>query len=475
MLPTLKDLSDRIATLFLKPGAQDAACPVWLAETVRNNISLPQEISPDHRAWLQTLDFKAASGTWAPLPGGNGLDGVVAGSDERQSPATHPLFAGGLPTLLPKGDYRLGWTPADGELAAIAWALGQYTFQRYHANGKNGIKRLSLPDGADLERVIRIAAATWLGRDLINTPANDFGPAELAEAARSVAGHYGAGFRVIEGDDLLAENFPLIHAVGRASTRAPRLIDLRWGDGKGPKVTLIGKGICFDTGGLDIKPGSGMLLMKKDMGGAAAALSLAAMIMGEGLPIRLRLLIPAAENSISGNAFRPGDILPSRGGLNVEIGNTDAEGRLVLADALALADEEEPDHVISFATLTGAARVALGPDLPPVYSTDAAFANALTETGRRLGDPMWPMPLWQPYDQLLDSRTGDINSIYSEPFAGSIMAALFLKRFVKAARTYTHFDIYGWVPRPQPGKPVGGEPQCARAVFDHLRGMFPKA
>jgi leucyl aminopeptidase len=475
ILPSLKDISEHIATLFLSSGAKLATTPIWLAESGKDGTRFSGEIAPKHRVWLQAIDFQARHGRWAFLPGEEGIAGVVAGSDERLGPDGKTLFPGSLPPVLPKGDYHLAWPVGDPNLAAIAWALGHYGFQHYQSNAAASPKRLRLPEGADLGAVVNIAAASWLGRDLINIPANDLGPAELESAARAVAEQFGAEFRSVIGDELLPSNFPLIHAVGRASTRAPRLIELRWGDAGAPKITLVGKGICFDTGGLNIKPGSSMALMKKDMGGAAAALSLAAMIMGSGLPVRLRLLIPAAENSISGNAFRPGDILKSRAGLNIEIGDTDAEGRLVLADALALADEEAPEHVISFATLTGAARVALGPDLPPVYSTNSTVAAALTEAGRRVGDPMWPMPLWKPYDPLLDSRVGDVCSIFPEPFAGSVMAALFLNRFVSAAKTYTHFDIYGWVPRPQPGKPAGGEPQCARAVFDYLRGTFPKA
>ncbi|MGF1622360.1 MAG: M17 family metallopeptidase [Rhodomicrobiaceae bacterium] len=464
-----KDIANRISALFIDTNSKEPTCPIWLAGSYKGETVFKPDISARHRKWLETIDFHGKPGKWAFLPGDSGLDGVVAGAD------TAPLFPGSLPPILPKGDYHLGWDADEANLAATAWALGHYAFQTYQSSGNGGLKRLRLPEGADRSEVVNIAAASWLGRDLINIPANDLGPAELEQAARNVAGHFGADFSSTTGDDLLPANFPLIHAVGRASTREPRLIDMRWGDPNAPKVTLVGKGMCFDTGGLNIKPGAGMALMKKDMGGSAAALALAAMIMGAGLPVRLRLLIAAAENSISGNSFRPGDVLKSRAGLNVEIGDTDAEGRLVLADALALADEEAPDYLISFATLTGSARVALGPDLPPVYSTDSAIAGGLTEIGGRIGDPMWPMPLWQPYDQLLDSRIGDINSIFPEPFAGSIMAALFLNRFVNAARSYTHFDIYGWVPKPQPGKPFGGEPQCARAVFDYLKGICPKA
>ena len=472
-LPTFKHLANQIASLFLDAGAKQT-CPIWLAQSHKGQEDAAQELAPRHRAWLKALDFKPNSGSWALLAGDEGIGGVVFGGDDKYGAGPGPLHVGGLPPLLPAGDYHCAWHPNDAGLTALAWALGHYAFQQYQSNGKRGDRRLRLPEGADKQEIVTIAAATCLGRDLINTPANDLGPAELEAAVRDVAAEFGAECRVIVGDDLLTENFPLIHAVGRASSRAPRLIDISWGDPAAPKLTLVGKGICFDTGGLNIKPGAYMALMKKDMGGAATALALAAMIMGTRLKVNLRLLIPAAENSISGNAFRPGDVLKSRAGLNVEVGDTDAEGRLVLADALALADADTPGHVISFATLTGAARVALGPDLPPVYSTDDDLAVALTAAGRAVGDPMWPMPFWAPYDQLLESRIADINSIFPEPFAGSIMAALFLKRFVKTAKAYTHFDIYGWVPRPQPGKPVGGEPQCARAVFEYLKGKFPQ-
>jgi len=475
MLPTLKDLSTQISDLFVKTSAKEQTLPVWLAERHDGKRRLSEAMQPAHRDWLEAIDFQPKSGQWAPLPGKDGLAGVVVGADDRSGPETAPLFAGSLPSILPQGAYQLEWEGVDAQLSAIAWALGHYSFSHYQAARDSGLKKLRLGKGAKLQEVVTIAAAHWLGRDLINIPANDLGPEELEHAARSVAAHFGADFSAIVGDDLLAENFPLIHTVGRASARTPRLIDLHWGDEAAPKVTIVGKGICFDTGGLNIKPRQGMALMKKDMGGSATALALAAMIMGANLPVRLRLLIAAAENSISGNAFRPSDVLKSRAGHTVEVGDTDAEGRLVLADALALADEEAPDHLFSFATLTGSARVGLGPDLPPVYSTDSAEAARIAEIGERLGDPCWPMPFWKPYDPLLDGRVGDVSSIAPDPFAGSIIAALFLKRFVTDARSYTHFDIYGWTPRPQPGKPVGGEPQCARAVFDYLKRTFPKS
>ena len=452
------------SSLFLTESGAAPTRPVFL---LGNGKDAASGISERHQAWLRAADFKPRAGNWILLPGGaEAIEGVALGVGENGG--VSPLLAGLLPSVLPGGDYRFAAPPANAELTATAWALGAYAYRAYQPADTRGPRRLALPKGAAIEEAARIAAAIWLGRDLINTPANDLGPAELEAAARDVAQTFSAEIAVTTGDDLLTANFPLIHAVGRASTRSPRLIDLRWG-ASGPKVTIIGKGICFDTGGLNIKPGPGMALMKKDMGGAATALALAAMIMGGKLPLQLRLLIPAAENAISGSAFRPSDIIKSRAGITVEVVDTDAEGRLVLADALALADAEKPDYLMTFATLTGAARVALGPDLPPLYSTDDDLAAEFVTAGNKLGDPMWRMPLWQPYDALLESKFAELNSMFPEPFAGSIMAALFLKRFVKNARRYAHFDIYGWTPRPQPGKPFGGEAQCARAVYDVLK------
>jgi leucyl aminopeptidase len=307
-----------------------------------------------------------------------------------------------------------------------------------------------------------------LARDLVNTPSNDMGPAELALAAQTLAERFGASFTCIVGEDLLQQNFPLIHAVGMASSRAPRLIEVIWGDPAHPKVTLVGKGVCFDSGGLDLKPSSGMLIMKKDMGGAANVLALAQMVMEAKLKLRLRVLIPAVENAVAGNAFRPLDIFPSRKGLSVEIGNTDAEGRLVLADALAYADEEEPDLLIDMGTLTGAARVALGPDLPPFYTNDEALAQDVARCAREENDPLWRMPLWPPYDAWLDSKIANLNNAPSGGFAGSITCALFLQRFVERARSWLHLDIYAWTPTAKPARPEGGECQAARAIFKLL-------
>jgi len=310
---------------------------------------------------------------------------------------------------------------------------------------------------------------------MINTPTNDMGPSELEAAMRKLAERFKAVVRVTRGDDLLKKNFPMIHAVGRASASAPRLLDMQWGRAKDPKVTLVGKGVCFDTGGLNIKPGSSMALMKKDMGGAANVLGLAMMIMAAKLPVRLRVLVPAVENSISGNAFRPGDILQSRKGITVEIGNTDAEGRLVLGDALALGDEEKPQLMVDMATLTGAARVALGPDLPPFFTDDESLASGLSAASSALHDPLWRMPLWKPYNTMLSSKVADTNHITSGGFAGSVTAALFLQKFVEPATPWIHLDVFGWMPTAKPWCPVGGEAQGIRALYQLISERFARA
>ena len=349
--------------------------------------------------------------------------------------------------------------------------LGTYRFGRYRKADTPAV-RLVPPDGIDVADIARMAEAAALARDLINTPSNDMGPEELAQAAQALAARFGASFNCIVGDELVKQNFPLIHAVGMASTRAPRLIDLSWGDPSHPKVTLVGKGVCFDTGGLDLKPSSGMLIMKKDMGGAANVLALAQMVMDAKLKVRLRVLIPAVENAVAGNAFRPLDIFKSRKGPTVEIGNTDAEGRLVLADALALADEEKPDLLVDLGTLTGAARVALGPDLPPFYTNDETLAESVAAHAKRENDPLWRMPLWPPYDSWLNSKTADINNAPSGGFAGSITCALFLQRFVTDAKSWLHVDIYGWTPSAKPARPEGGECQAARAIYKLLSERY---
>jgi leucyl aminopeptidase len=425
-------------------------------------------------AWLGASGFAAASGEIALVPATSGegaIASVLFGLGKGE--ATPSLLAGKLAASLPAGTYRLRDGFADPALAALAFALGAYRFTRYR-DDRHAQRRLVVPKGIDAREVARIADAVTLARDLINTGPNDLGPAELAQAAEAVAKRHNASFTQIVGDALLADNFPLIHAVGAAASpeRAPRLIDIRWGDPAEPKLTLVGKGVVFDTGGLDIKPASGMLLMKKDMGGAANALALADMIMGAGLKLRLRLLIPTVENAIAGNAFRPGDVFTSRKGLTVEIGNTDAEGRLILADALALAGEEDPALIVDLATLTGAARTALGPEVIPIYTGDDTLAADLARHAAALADPVWRMPLWAPYNALFESKIADINNAGQSPFAGSITAALFLQRFVSDPTRWLHADIYGWNPVTKPGRPEGGEAQSIRALYALLKERY---
>jgi len=420
-------------------------------------------------AWVETSGFKGETGKVLLLPDGSGgLSGVLLGLGD----GSDPFAAAALPGILPMQDYRLAGEGFDGEKAVLGFALGTYSFTRY-AGKLRDHPRLVLPDNVDGEEMSRVALAVFFARDLINTPASDMGPEELAAAAENLARTYDAQYRVIVGEDLITENYPMVHAVGRASPRAPRLIDIVWGRADAPKVTLVGKGVCFDTGGLDLKPGSAMGLMKKDMGGAACVLALASLVMQEKCDLRLRVLIPAVENSVAGNAFRPGDILQSRKGVTVEIGNTDAEGRLVLADALAEADSEAPDLIIDMATLTGAARVALGPELPPFYTDDEALAAGIVQASAAQHDPLWRMPLWRPYESWLESKIADVNHISDGAFAGSVTAALFLRRFVEKAKAYVHFDIYGWTAKAKPGRPIGGEAQGVRALYALLRQNYP--
>ncbi len=464
---------------ILLPADEDARVrQLWLAGSAEAGELAG--LSAHQRHWLSEVRFNGKAKDFALLPGEGGqLAGAVLGigsgwSGEPSGPGA--LLAGHVAKLLPPGDYKLSGQVQDAELAAISFGLGAYAFRRYKAaNGGQEAARLRLAKGVDRQRVLAIVEAVWLARDLINTPASDMGPAELEAAARQLGEKHGAQVSSVVGEDLLERNFPLIYAVGRASTRAPRLIDLVWGRNDAPRVTLVGKGICFDTGGLDLKPASGMLLMKKDMGGGAAVLALASMIMALGLDVRLRVLIPAAENSIAGNAFRPQDVIRSRDGRTVEIGNTDAEGRLVLCDALSLADEEAPDTLLTFSTLTGAARVALGPDLPPCYTDDDAFASEIVAAAEAVGDPVWRMPFWSGYERNLDSEVADMSNVSEGPFAGSITAALYLRRFVKRAKRFAHFDIYGWRPVPRPLGPKGGEPHAARAMLAVLQARYGKA
>ncbi|KAB0682701.1 leucyl aminopeptidase family protein [Aureimonas leprariae] len=437
-----------------------------------------ETLPDDVRRWCAACRFKGGAGEVLLVPDASGEVGaaVLGLGKEKQSgsAAGRSMLAGALANALPDGAWRLAdGHPLDPDLASLAFRLGAYRFDRYRAKPEGDAAPTIAAGAADEAKATLVASAVHLVRDLVNTPANDFLPDATEQAARDLGAEFGAEVSSIVGDDLLAENFPMIHAVGRAGSVAPRLVDLCWGAADAPRVTLVGKGVSFDTGGLDIKPASGMLLMKKDMGGAANVLGLARILMGRKLPIRLRVLLPAVENSIAGNSFRPGDVLRSRAGRTVEIGNTDAEGRLILADALTLADEEAPDLLLDMATLTGAARVALGPDLPPFFTDDEAFAAELAEASLAVADPLWRLPLWTPYAKNLASKIADTNNVTSDGFAGSVTAALFLQAFVKQAKTWAHFDVFAWRPQAGPTGPAGGEAQCIRALHRLIETRFP--
>lgn len=450
-----------MAPPYLPADTAEATIPIH-AVTRANLSECLAEFPSETRGFVEQSGFEGAAGQQCLVPGPEGLAAVLVGVNATDP---SPFALGKLAQGLPAKAFHLGSGFPDAATASLGWGLGAYRFRTYKTGTSERSASLKLASDVDQTAIEREVTAVALARDLVNLPANDLGPAELASAVRQAVAPFGATVSEIIGDDLVAQNFPLIHAVGHGSDREPRLIDMTWGNPDHPRVTLVGKGVVFDTGGLDIKPDTGMLLMKKDMGGAANALALAVMIMGAGLPVRLRLLIPAVENAISGRAFRPGDIFKSRKGLTVEIGNTDAEGRLILADALALADEEAPDLLVDLATLTGAARVALGPDIPPFYTHDDAFAEELQTTSFATSDPLWRMPLWKPYESGLESKIADTNNVASGGFAGSITAALFLAKFVSAARTWVHLDIYAWTPVEKPGKPFGGEAQAIRALY----------
>lgn len=420
------------------------------------------------RGWLDSIGFEAAAGSVALLAGPDGrLGRALAGV-----PAEPGLWDyAHLPTALPAGRYALtadSLVPSPGGAAQVAlgWALGAYRFARYKGDAETRAPaRLVWPEAVPREAVARQAEATFLVRDLINMPANDMGPAALAEAAGELAARHGATFSTIVGDRLLAENYPAIHAVGRAAAEEPRLIDIVWGDDAAPRVTLVGKGVCFDTGGLDLKPAAGMKLMKKDMGGAANVLGLAAMIMAAELPVRLRVLIPAVENSVSGDAMRPLDVVRTRKGLTVEIGNTDAEGRVILADALAEASSEQPSLLIDFATLTGAARVALGTEVPALFCNDEDLAREAAAQAEAAADPLWRLPLWPGYRKQIDGKVADINNAPEGGYGGAITAALFLERFVAPEIAWAHIDLMAWNASASPGRPEGGEAMGMRAVY----------
>ncbi|MBC26258.1 MAG: leucyl aminopeptidase [Rhodospirillaceae bacterium] len=423
--------------------------------------------------WVKKTGFFADPGKFLILPPKDGDEplGALLGTAGKND-----IWSwGNAAENLASATYSIGGKPDGTNLAnaTLGWALGSYTFDRYRPS-KKPISKLAVAASPTLTATSNTAKAVYLTRDLINTPASDMGPGELAACAKDIADRFNAACTVTTGNDLLRDNFPMVHAVGRASKRAPRLIDIIWGKPAWPKVTLVGKGVCFDTGGLDLKPSSGMLMMKKDMGGAAHALGLGQLIMANQLNIRLRILIPAVENSVSGDAFRPMDILKTRNGMSVEIGNTDAEGRLILGDALTEACAENPDTVINFATLTGAARVALGPDLAAMFSNNDALAEDIAAGAKRCDDPVWRLPLWEPYRRFLDSKIADINNAGQGRFAGAITAALFLKEFVSDNIAWAHFDIYGWNPIKQVGRPVGGEAMGLRAVYAMLEKKYSK-
>jgi leucyl aminopeptidase len=427
-------------------------------------------LSGPAKAWIESTGFEAGSGKTCLIPG---MDGKLAAAAIGTSPVDGMWSFGNGSRDLPKGTYKLAnpMSAEDANRAALAWGLGAYSFARYK---ETDAPKASLvwPEASNKDDVQAMLDGIVLARDLINTPTEDMGPAELAEAAGTLARRHNAGFSVIVGDDLLKNNYPSIHAIGRASTEDPRLIDIVWGEADAPKVTLCGKGVCFDTGGLDIKPASGMKNMKKDMGGGANILALANAIMSVGLKVRLRVLIPAVENSIAGNAVRPLDVIKARSGKTIEIGNTDAEGRVILADALAEASSETPDLLIDFATLTGAARVALGADLPALFCNDDGLADELLQAGTRVQDPMWRLPLWPGYRKMIDSKTADITNAPEGGFAGAITAALFLQEFVGPNIAWAHVDMIAWNQSNRPGRPEGGEAQTVRACFEMIKARY---
>ena len=436
--------------------------------------------SKSTKAWVKAREYDAKANNVLVVPGRDGSIGRVligVGSE-----GIGPWTIARLPAMLPKGSYALErvdgnksvpLTAAEADAAALGWGLGAYDFTRYLAKPKKLGAKLVWPDACNRDAVTAALEATAMVRDLINTPASDMGPRDLVDAGVELAGRHGAEVSVLEGDELLEHNYPAVHAVGRGSERAPCLVDIRWGDPKAPKVSLVGKGVVFDSGGLDLKSAGGMKLMKKDMGGGAHVLALAHMIMSAKLPVRLRVLVPAVENGVAGDAMRPLDVLSTRKGISVEVGNTDAEGRLILCDALAEADSEKPDLLVDFATLTGAARVAVGTELAAMFTDDEALAAELYAAGEAESNPMWRLPLYTPYRRFLDSRVADINNISSVGQGGAITAALFLKEFVSSKTSWVHFDVMGWNAQTRPGRPVGGEAMGLRATFAVIAARYP--
>ena len=457
---------------LFETASASQAIPITFASKA-NWDAVKKALPAEQRQFAEANGFAAKPGKCLVLPAANGaIAQVIFGIEEEAAKSRDPFRTGELPGLLPAGTYRFANAPHDARLAALGFALGSYRFARYR-KVDNGEVRLVPPDGVDAAELARMADGAFLARDLINTPSNDMGPAELEAAARGVAARFGATFSCIAGDEL-AKGFPLIHAVGMASTRSPRLIDFSWGDPSHPKVTLVGKGVCFDTGGLDLKPSSGMLLMKKDMGGAANALGLAQLVMALGLPVQLQLLIPAVENAIAGNAYRPGDVIKTRQGLHIEIGNTDAEGRVILCDAMAYGAEGQPALLIDLATLTGAARTALGPQLPALFTRDMAQARELVDLGLALHDPLWHLPLWRDYHGGIESDIADIVNTGRGAMAGAINAAIFLEDFVPEAIDWWHVDLYAWNDASRPGRPAGGEAQTVRTLLAQLERRYSR-
>ena len=449
-----------------RDGGSIAVVPITPDRLEEWRASAPPEAS----AWVGRTGFAAGPGSTCLVPGPGGrLACVLAGIDRPDD----PWALAHVPDAVPSGAYHLDpdWSSPRLEGAALGWALAAYRFDRYKQAAAPSATLF--PGSAAAAGAARVQArAVARVRDLVNTPAGDMMPEDLAAAVSDLAAGHGAGLRVVTGKALLSEGYPAIHAVGRASAHPPRLIDLTWGDPRAPRLTLVGKGVCFDSGGLDIKPASGMRLMKKDMGGAAHAVGLADLVMSTGLPVRLRLLVPAVENAISGNAYRPGDVIPTRKGLTVEVENTDAEGRIVLSDALAEGAADTPDLMIDFATLTGAARIALGTDLPAMFSNDEAMAGGIADAGRDVHDEVWRMPLHAPYRELIESKVADIMNGTSQPYGGAITAALFLQAFVPDEVPWAHFDLMAWTMRAKPARPVGGEAMALRAVFEFLERRY---
>ncbi|MDP1900620.1 MAG: leucyl aminopeptidase family protein [Rubrivivax sp.] len=450
-----------------KPGR--ASVPIHAVDSAQFS-ALTAALEPAARRWLGAVGFSGEPDTHALLPAPDGsLQAVWAGVHG----AAHPWALAALPKALPPGHYHLGQgaLALDAAAAAMSWELGSYSFDLYKPVRREPAQ-LHLPSSDAAQRGLIVAAAIASTRDLVNTPAEHMGPAELAEAVRLVARQHGATFKQTVGDKLLAAGFPAIHAVGRAAAREPRLIELNWGKPRHPRVTLVGKGVCFDSGGLDIKGAEGMRLMKKDMGGAANALGLAQLIMALQLPVRLQLLIPAVENAIAGNAYRPGDVFKTRKGLHIEIGNTDAEGRVILCDALAYGAESQPELLIDMATLTGAARVALGAQLPALFCRDMTLARDLVDRGLEMRDPLWHMPLWRDYHVGIESEIADIVNTGKSTLAGAINAALFLEDFVPAGQAWLHIDLFAWNDIARPGRPVGGEAQTLRTLLAYLQARY---